>query len=139
MLFEWNDDIDENNENIVEEDVILYPSLAAEFLGVTLDRDVAVPSIDDEVIPHGLAEDAAAQNTNAAPFVVQEWINGPAAIQANDNEIDDGEYNNEDNGIIEVADIPPGNAPPQNPTIAIIRNRFMPHIVYYRRFIIIIR
>ncbi len=76
-----------------------------------------VPSIDEEVIPHGLAEDAAAQNANAAPFVTQEWINSPAAIHANNNKI--GEYNNKDNGIIEVVDIPPGNAPPQNPIIAI--------------------
>ncbi len=117
VLFEWNEDVDEYNENIVEEDVILYPSLVAEFPGVTLDRDVAVPSIDEEVIPHGLAEDAAAQNANTAPFVAQEWINGLAAIHANNNEI--GKYNDKDNGIIEVADIPPGNAPPQNPIIAI--------------------
>jgi hypothetical protein len=51
VLFEWNEDVDEYNENIVKEDVILYPLLAAEFPGVTLDRDVAVPSIDEEVIP----------------------------------------------------------------------------------------
>ncbi len=119
MLFEWNADVDEYNENIVEENVILYPSLAAEFPGITLDRDVAVPSIEDDIFPHGLAEDAAAQNANATPFVAQEWINGPAAIQANDNKIDEGEYDDNDDGIIKVADIPPGNAPPQNPIVAV--------------------
>ncbi len=111
VLFEWNEDVDEYNENIVKEDVILYPSLAAEFPGVTLDRNVAVPSINEEVIPHSLAEDATAQNANAAPFVAQEWINGLAAIHANNNEI--GEYNNKDNGIIEVANIPPECPPPE--------------------------
>ncbi len=80
VLFEWNDDVDKYNENIVKEDVILYPSLAAEFPGVTLDCDVVVPSIEDDIFPHGLAKDAAAQNANATPFVVQEWINSPAAI-----------------------------------------------------------
>jgi hypothetical protein len=78
-----------------------------------------VPSIEDDIFPHGLAKDAAAQNANAAPFVMQEWIIGPAAIQANDNEIDEGKYDNEDDSIIEVADIPPENAPPQNPIITI--------------------
>jgi hypothetical protein len=119
VLFEWNDDVDKYNENIVEKNAILYPSLAVEFPGITLGRNVAVPSIEDDIFPHGLAKDAAAQNANAAPFVVQEWINGLGAIQANDNEIDEGEYDDKDNGIIEVADIPPGNAPLQNPIVAI--------------------
>jgi hypothetical protein len=119
VLFEWNDDVNEYNENIVKENIILYPLLAAEFPGVTLDRNFAVPSIEDDIFPHGLAKDATAQNANAAPFIAQEWINGLAAIQANDNKIDKGKYEDKDDGIIKVADIPPGNAPPQNPIVAI--------------------
>jgi hypothetical protein len=119
VLLEWNDDIDKYNENIVEKNAILYPSLAVEFPGITLGRNVAVPSIEDDIFPHGLAKDAAAQNANAAPFVAQEGINGPAAIQANDNKIDEGKYDDKDDGIIKVADIPPGNAPLQNPIVAI--------------------
>ncbi len=73
VLFEWNDNVNEYNENIVKANIILYPSLAAKFLGITLDRNVAVPSIEDDIFPHGLDKDAAAQNANtAAPFVVQE-------------------------------------------------------------------
>ena len=34
--------MDESPEGLVEEDVILYPSLVAEFPGVTLDRDIAI-------------------------------------------------------------------------------------------------
>jgi hypothetical protein len=36
ILFEWNEVVDECPEGIVEEDVVLYPSLVAEFPGVTL-------------------------------------------------------------------------------------------------------
>jgi hypothetical protein len=39
ILFEWNEEVDECPEGIVEEDVVLYPSLIAEFLGVTLGQD----------------------------------------------------------------------------------------------------
>jgi hypothetical protein len=36
ILFEWNEVVDECPEGIVEEDVVLYPSLVAEFPGVAL-------------------------------------------------------------------------------------------------------
>jgi hypothetical protein len=36
ILFEWNEVVDECPEGIVEEDVVLYPSLVAKFPGVTL-------------------------------------------------------------------------------------------------------
>ncbi len=110
VLFEWNDNVDEYTEGLVDEDVVLYPSLAAEFPGITLDRDIAVPFIEEEIIPHGQAEDATAHNANVAPFVAAGVNHGPAAIHAKDNEI--GEYDNKDDGIIVVADIPHGNAPP---------------------------
>ena len=39
ILFEWNKEVDESPEGIVDvEDVNLYPSLAAEHLGVVLGR-----------------------------------------------------------------------------------------------------
>ncbi|KAL3810038.1 hypothetical protein ACHAXA_000207 [Cyclostephanos tholiformis] len=107
ILFEWNEDVDEQVEHIVTEDVVPYPSLAAEFPGVIIERDTPFPSIEHDVIPQGLAEDAAAQNANIAPFAAQEWMNGPpVAIHA-----DPGEYDGEDDDIIAVADIPPHVAP----------------------------
>ncbi len=36
ILFEWNEVVDECPEGIIKEDVVLYPSLLTEFLGVTL-------------------------------------------------------------------------------------------------------
>ncbi len=112
MLFEWNDNVDKYTEGLVKEDVVLYPSLAAEFPGITLDRHVAVPSIEEEIMPHGRAEDAAAHNANVTPFTAAGVNHGPTTIHANDNEI--GEYDDEDDDIIVVADIPHGNALPQN-------------------------
>ncbi len=35
VLFEWNEDVDERPEGIIEEDVVLYPSLAVETPGVS--------------------------------------------------------------------------------------------------------
>ena len=50
ILFEWNEDVDEFPEEIVDvEDVILYPSLAAEHPGVVLGRDQPLPSIKEEI------------------------------------------------------------------------------------------
>jgi hypothetical protein len=45
ILFEWNEVVDECPKGIVEEDVVLYPSLIAEFPGVTLGRDHPIPTI----------------------------------------------------------------------------------------------
>jgi len=40
ILFEWNEEVDEFPEGIVDiEDIVLYPSLAAEHPGVVLGRD----------------------------------------------------------------------------------------------------
>ncbi len=71
-----------------------------------------MPSIKEEIISHGQAEDAAAHNANVAPFVTAGVNHGPAAIHANNNKI--GKYDNKDDDIIVVADISHGNAPPQN-------------------------
>jgi hypothetical protein len=43
VLFEWNDEVDKYPEGIVEEEVVLYPALAVEILGVVLDQDQPIP------------------------------------------------------------------------------------------------
>ena len=43
---------------MVEEDLVPYPSLAAEFPGVALDRNT--PAIKDKIVLQGHAEDTAA-------------------------------------------------------------------------------
>ena len=71
ILFEWNEEVDEFPEGIIDiEDVVLYPSLAAEHPGVVLGRDQPLPSIEEELVPQGQAEDAAARNANLQPFDV---------------------------------------------------------------------
>jgi hypothetical protein len=46
ILFEWNDKLNDSPEGLIEEDVVLYPSIVAEFPGVTLDRDIPVATVD---------------------------------------------------------------------------------------------
>ena len=55
VLFEWNNKVDECLEGIVEENVFLYPSLAAEILGVVLNQDQPIPSIKVKIEPHSHA------------------------------------------------------------------------------------
>ena len=68
ILFEWNDSIDEHRETLVEEEVVLYPTLAAELPGITLGRNMPVTAIEDAIPPQGRAEDAAASNAGLAPL-----------------------------------------------------------------------
>jgi hypothetical protein len=103
ILFEWNEVVDECLEGIVEEDVVLYPSLVAEFLGVTLGRDPPIPTIEEDIMPQGHNEAAAARNTNMEPFAAVE-VDAPTIIHADINEID--KTDDDDNSIISVADIP---------------------------------
>jgi len=105
ILFEWNEEVDENQEGLVEEEAILYPSLVAEFPGVTLDRDIPIPSIEHEFEPQGRAEDAAALNANLAPYAVA-GVNGPAIVTADNDEIEIYDDDDDDDGIIDVMDIP---------------------------------
>ena len=62
VLFEWNKDVGETPKGIIEEDVVLYPSLAAETPGVVLERDQPIPSMEDKIKPQGRAKEAAARN-----------------------------------------------------------------------------
>jgi hypothetical protein len=74
ILFEWNNEVDEFPEGIVEvEDVILYLSLATEHPGVVLGRDQPLPSIEDELIPQGRTEDPQLAMPTSGHLTLQEW------------------------------------------------------------------
>ena len=108
VLFEWNGDVDECPEGILEEDdVILYPSIAAELPGVALEHDMPQPSIEADLIPHGHAEDEAARNANHEPFgiVGVEPVAG-VIIHAEDGKIDSDSDKDDNNGIIAINDAP---------------------------------
>jgi hypothetical protein len=105
ILFEWNEVVDESPKGIVDvEDVVLYPSLATEHPGVVLGRDQPLPSIEEELVPQGQAEDAAAPNANIQPFDVAGVVAAPI-VHPNVNELDDYEIDDDDD-IIAVGDIP---------------------------------
>ena len=109
ILFEWNEEVDDRQADLIEEEAVRYPSLVREFPGIALDRDLPIPSIEDELEPQGRAEDAAALNTNIAPYVAA-GVDGPVIIDADDDEIEIIDDNNSDHdGIISVADIAPHN------------------------------
>jgi hypothetical protein len=103
ILFEWNEEVDECPEGIVEEDVVLYPSLVAKFPGVTLGRDHPIPTIEEDIILQGRAKADAARNANMEQFAVA-GVDAPTIIHADINEIDETDDDND--GIISVADIP---------------------------------
>jgi hypothetical protein len=87
ILFEWNKEVDDCPKGIVDtEDVVLYPSLAAEHPGVVLGRDQPLPSIEEELVPQGQAEDAAARNANLQPFDVAGVVAAPI-VHANADEL----------------------------------------------------
>jgi hypothetical protein len=114
ILFEWNEEVDEFPEGIVDaEDVVLYPSLAAEHPGVVLGRDQPLPSIKEELVPQGRAEDAAACNANLQPFDVAGVV-AASIVHTNADKLDDYEIDG-NNGIIAVEDIP--QQPPHAPLI----------------------
>jgi hypothetical protein len=114
ILFEWNEEVDKFPEGIVEvEDVVLYPSLAAEHPGVVLGRDQPLPLIKEELVPQGHAEDAAARNANLRPFHVAGVAAAPI-LHTNADEFVNYEIDN-DNGIIAVGDVP--QQPPPVPLV----------------------
>jgi hypothetical protein len=83
--------------------VVLYPSLVAKFLGVTLGRDHPIPTIEEDIIPQGRAKAGAACNANMELLAIA-GVDAPTIIHANINEID--KTDDDDNGIISVADFP---------------------------------
>jgi hypothetical protein len=96
ILFEWNNEVNEQQEGLVEEDIIPYPLLAAKLPGVTLDPNTL--AIKDKIVPQGCTEDAAAQNANLAPLNVVAGVDGPTIISAQNDKI---EYGNNNNDIIQ--------------------------------------
>jgi hypothetical protein len=105
ILFEWNDEVDEHQERLVEEDPILYPSLVAKFPGVMLDRDIPIPSIEEEFAPQGRAKDVAAHNANIPPYAIA-GVDRPAIVDIDDGKIEVYDNDNNNDGIIEVLDLP---------------------------------
>ncbi len=103
ILFEWNEVVDECPEGIVEEDVVLYPSLVAKFLGVTLGRDHPIQTIEEDIMPQGRNKAAAAHNANMEPFAAA-GVDAPTIIHTNINEINETDDDND--RIISIADIP---------------------------------
>jgi hypothetical protein len=101
ILFKWNKEVDECPEGIVEEDMVLYPSLVAEFLGVTQDHPIL--TIKEDIILQGRAKADAARNTNIEQFAVA-GVDAPTIIHTNINEI--GETDDNNDSIISVANIP---------------------------------
>jgi len=108
ILFEWNEEVDDRQADLIEEESVRYPSLVREFPGIALDRDLPIPSIEDELEPQGRAEDAAALNANIAPYVAA-GVDGPVIIDADDDKIEIIDDDDSDDGIISVADVAPHN------------------------------
>jgi hypothetical protein len=114
ILFKWNKEVDEFPEGIIDvEDVVLYPSLAAEHPGVVLGRDQPLPSIKEELVPQGRAEDAAACSAKIQPFNVAGVV-AASIVHANADEIDNYDIDDDDS-IIAVEVIP--QQPPHAPLI----------------------
>ena len=106
VLFEWNDDVNECPEGILEEDnVILYPSIVAELPGIDLEHNTPRPSIEADLIPHGQAEDEAARNANHESFGVV-GVEPVAVSHTEDGEIDSDSDEDDNNGIIAINDAP---------------------------------
>ncbi len=68
VTFEWNDSIDKHCKGLHKEDMVLFPTLAAELPGVTLDHDLPVTAVEDEIPPQGRAKDAAVANAGLVPL-----------------------------------------------------------------------
>jgi hypothetical protein len=108
VLFEWNEEFNDDKGLVEEDPIVAYPLLVAEFPGITLEGDIPMPSIEDNIKPQGCAEGAAAQNVNLAPFAIA-GVEGPNIIDTNNNQI--SKYDNDKNdNIIAVADVQQANA-----------------------------
>jgi hypothetical protein len=106
ILFEWNEEVDEFPEGIIEvKDIVLYPSLAAEHPGVALEQDQPLPPIKEELIPQGHAKDAVAHNANLEPLDVAGVMAASSIVHANADKLGDYKIGNND-GIIVMGDIP---------------------------------
>ncbi len=73
---------------------------------MTLDQDIAVATVEDDVEPHGRLEDAAAHNTWLEPIAIA-GVDRAAIIDALDDELAQDNEGPDEDSIIAVADIPP--------------------------------
>ncbi len=92
--------------------------MAAKFPGVELSRDTPIPSTEDDVVPQGQAEDAAANNANIDPNqrqLVDVAGVGPNIVQANPNKIKFDSNDDENDDIVHAWDTPP--QAPDNPVV----------------------
>ncbi len=80
---------------------------------MVLGRDQPLPSIEEELVPQGQAEDAAACNANLQPFHVA-GVEAAPIVHANADKLDDYEIDDDD-GIIAVVNIP--QQPPHAPRV----------------------
>ena len=48
ILFEWNNEMGEHQEHLIEDEPVLHPSMVAEFPGVTLDHNLMILTIEEE-------------------------------------------------------------------------------------------
>ena len=110
-LFAWNDEVDDMYENLVTEEPALFPDLAAEMPGVTLERDIPTsldPVVDEADVP-GLAEQRAALNAG----LNEGATDMPIIVPADNDEVQDA-VAEEDDGIIAMGDLPAGPPPAKN-------------------------
>jgi len=108
--------VDEFPKGIVDtEEVILYPYIAAEHLGVVIGQDQPLPLIEEELVPQGQAKDAAARNANIQPFYVAGVVAAPI-VHANADELNDYKIDDDD-GTIVVGDTP--QQPPHAPLVVV--------------------
>jgi hypothetical protein len=50
-LFKWNNEVNKYPEVLVDEDMVLYPSLVAEIPGVVLEQDIPIQMNEDKIKP----------------------------------------------------------------------------------------
>jgi hypothetical protein len=106
ILFKWNEEIDESPEGLVIDDYVPYPAIPAEFPGVELEWDTPImETIEEEIIPHGRPEHAAAFNAGIIPHALA-GVGRRAIFDAHADKIRYAIDEDEDDGIIAVADLP---------------------------------
>jgi hypothetical protein len=106
ILFKWNRYVDKYPERLVEEDVVLYPSLAVEIPGVVLEQNLPIPTIEVKNEPQGHTKVAEARNANLEPFNIT-GVEALTIICTNNNKIDI--INDNDDDILSIATIPANN------------------------------
>jgi hypothetical protein len=106
ILFKWNNDVNKYPEGLVEEDVVLYPSITAELPRVVLERDLPIQTIEDKIEPQGRAKDTTAHNANLELFDIA-GVGALTIIHANNDKSD--VISDNDNGILLIVTIPANN------------------------------